>query len=80
MDKKNRALPKPGEIWRHFKNKKYKIVTLAEHTETGEICVVYQALYGEYKFFIRPLTMFMSEVDKNKYPEVKEIYRFELIE
>lgn len=76
----NRRLPQPNETWLHFKNNRYKIITLAGHTETGEIHVVYQALYGTGKTYIRPLDMFMSEVDRIKYPDVKQTYRFELIE
>lgn len=73
-----RELPVTGEIWQHFKGeeKKYLIVTIATHSETRESFVVYKALYGDYKDFIRPLDMFMSEVDHEKYPEVKQKYRF----
>ena len=75
----NRILPRAGEIWLHFKNNKYLIITVAEHTETKKKFVVYKALYGDYKNYIRPLDMFMSEEKKKKYPEVKQKYRFEKI-
>lgn len=74
-----RPIPKSDEIYLHFKNNKYKIIAVSEHTETGEKMVTYRALYGEYKDYTRPLKMFMSEVDKKKYPQIKQKYRFELI-
>jgi hypothetical protein len=74
-----RENPRPQEIYRHFKGKIYQIITLAHDSETLSDMVVYQQLYAPYEAYVRPLDMFMSEVDHAKYPEVKQLYRFEKI-
>ena len=80
---------KVGDIVQHFKREwvnsetseyLYKILAFASHTETGEHLVIYQGLYAPFKICARPYDMFMSEVDRDKYPDVKQMYRFERVE
>lgn len=84
----NREIPKAHEIWQHFKGEYYQIICVGHHSETNERLVVYARIskhgYEAGKAVaviaepcIRPLDMFMSEVDHEKYPDVKQKYRFE---
>ena len=68
-----------NEIYRHFKGNLYKVICIARDSETLEDMVVYQALYGNYDIYVRPLDNFESKVDINKYPEVSQSNRFELV-
>ena len=69
-------------IYRHFKGKLYKVLLVANDSETNNDLVqrkvvVYQALYGEQLIWVRDYDMFLSEVDHEKYPSVKQQYRFQ---
>lgn len=67
-----------GRTYKHFKGKKYKVLCIAIDSETNEEVVVYEALYGKHLIWTRPYNMFCSKVDKEKYPNVEQEYRFEL--
>ena len=69
-----------GREFVHFKGNRYRLVAIAKHSETLEPIVVYRALYGEGKMCARPVDMFYSEVDRSKYPDVKQKFRFEKYE
>lgn len=68
-----------GSRYRHFKNRYYQILNIAYHSEDDQKMVVYQALYDDFKIYVRPYDMFMSEVDREKYPDADQKYRFELV-
>lgn len=78
----------PGDIIQHFKRETvdqnsmrylYEFIGIATHSETHDRVVVYRALYGDKELFVRPYEMFMEEVDHDKYPEIRQKYRFEKI-
>ena len=67
-------------LYRHFKNRYYIVEGIAYDSETQEKMVIYRAQYGDNSLWVRPLKMFLSEVEHDKYPDVKQKYRFELVE
>lgn len=78
-----RPIPEHNEIYRHFKGNYYKIIAVGHHSETGEQMVVYydtsKKVSSPSNPCIRPLEMFMSEVDREKYPTTSQRYRFEKV-
>ena len=69
---------RPGRVYRHFKGDYYLVEALARDSETNEPCVIYRKLYGDGGLWVRPLDEFLSEVDRAKYPDAAQRYRFEL--
>ncbi len=69
-----------NRVYRHFKGDYYLVIDDATHSETMEKYVVYRRLYGDGSLWIRPMDMFLSEVDHDKYPNIEQKYRFELQE
>ena len=67
-------------IYRHFKGNEYEVLGLAHHSESLEEMVIYRALYGDNTVWLREKSMFLSEVDHEKHPDVKQKYRFEEVE
>ena len=69
-----------GRVYRHFKGDYYLVEAVAHDSETGALCVIYRKLYGDCGLWIRPLAMFLEPVDREKYPDAGQKYRFELQE
>ena len=70
---------KLNTIYRHFKGDNYLVINIVIDSETGKEMVLYKGLYGDLPCYVRPLDMFLSEVDHDKYPDIKQKYRFEEI-
>ena len=73
-----------GGTYKHFKGNLYKVLMIGYDSETNndekpKKLVIYEALYDDHKIWVRPYEMFISKVDKNKYPDINQEYRFELI-
>ena len=68
---------KTNTIYRHFKGDYYLVLDIAKHSETKETYVIYRALYDSNELWVRPLDMFLSEIDHEKYTTIKQKYRFE---
>ncbi|MFA6662889.1 MAG: DUF1653 domain-containing protein [Lachnospiraceae bacterium] len=73
-------VPKPQEIYRHFRGNLYQIMTIADDSETGEKLVIYQGMYPPYRVWARGLRNFTEKLDPGRYPEAKQVRRFELVE
>ncbi len=73
-------MPVSGEIYRHYKNNLYQIVTVAKDARTGEQLVVYQALFGDFGVFAEPVAMFFQEVDREIYADGVQEHQFEKVE
>lgn len=74
-----------GGIYKHFKGNLYKVINIGYDSETNvngipKKLVIYESLYDDHKIWVRPYDMFTSKVDKEKYPDVLQEYRFELID
>ena len=75
----NRQTPVAGQIYKHFKGNLYKVLAVAVHTESEEKLVVYQSVENPDRVFARPLEMFMSDIDRFRYPLIRAKYRFTLV-
>ena len=69
-----------GRVYRHFKGDYYVVEAVAHDSETGEAVVIYRKLYADGGLWVRPMAMFLELVDKKKYPDATQEYRFELQE